>query len=68
LSQALNDEYIGLEAVQDGLWNLVYYDTLLGRFDEHTHTITGARPSRQSVDHVPGQSVSYVPGCSRLLA
>ena len=42
LSQALNDEYIGLEEVQDGLWNIVYYETLLGRIDEHTHTITGA--------------------------
>lgn len=42
LSQALNDESIGLEEIQDGLWNIVYYETLLGRFDEHTHTITGA--------------------------
>jgi transposase InsO family protein len=42
LSQALNNESIGLEEVQDGLWNLVYYETLLGRFDEHTHLITGA--------------------------
>jgi hypothetical protein len=42
LSQALNDEYIGLEEIQDGLWNIVYYETLLGRFNEHTHTITGA--------------------------
>jgi putative transposase len=42
LSQALNDEYIGLEQIGDGLWNILYYDTLLGRFDDHTHTITGA--------------------------
>ncbi len=42
LSQALNDDYIGLEEVEDGLWNIVYYETLLGRFDEHTHTLTGA--------------------------
>jgi putative transposase len=42
LSQALNDEYIGLEQIADGLWNILYYDTLLGRFDDHTHTITGA--------------------------
>ena len=28
--------------VHDGLWNIIYYETLLGRFDEHTHTITGA--------------------------
>lgn len=27
---------------QDGLWNIVYYETLLGRFDEHAHIITGA--------------------------
>jgi len=42
LSQALNGEHIGLEEVQDGVWNIIYYDTLLGRFSEHTHTITGA--------------------------
>jgi hypothetical protein len=42
LSQALNDEYIGLEEIQDGIWNIVYYETLLGRFDERTHSITGA--------------------------
>jgi transposase InsO family protein len=42
LSQALNGEYIGLEEVQDRIWNIVYYTTLLGRFHEDTHTITGA--------------------------
>jgi transposase InsO family protein len=42
LSQALNGESIGLEEVHEGLWNIIYYETLLGRFDEHTHTITGA--------------------------
>jgi hypothetical protein len=42
LSQALNGEYVGFEEVQDGVWNIVYYTTLLGRFDERTHRITGA--------------------------
>lgn len=42
LSQALNGEHIGLEEIHDGLWNIVYYETLLGRFDEATHLITGA--------------------------
>jgi putative transposase len=42
LSQTLNGEEIGLEEVADGLWNIVYYDVLLGRFDERTKTITGA--------------------------
>ena len=41
-TQALNGEMIGLEGVHDGLWNVLYYDTLLGRFDERTRTITGA--------------------------
>lgn len=42
LSQALNGEDVAFEEVQDGIWNIVYYTTLLGRFDEHTHRITGA--------------------------
>jgi putative transposase len=42
LSQALNAEEIGLEQVADGLWNILYYDTLLGRFDEQKKAITGA--------------------------
>jgi hypothetical protein len=35
------DEHIGLEQVGDGLWNIVYYMTLLGRIDERTGRITG---------------------------
>ena len=47
LSHALDGEHIGLEEVQDGIWNILYYDTLLGRFDEHTHTLTGAPSLRK---------------------
>ncbi len=43
LPQALNGEMVGLEEVQDGLWNVIYYETLLGRFDERTRTITEER-------------------------
>jgi putative transposase len=42
LSQALNRETIALEEVQDGVWNILYYTTLLGRYDERTNHITGA--------------------------
>jgi putative transposase len=42
LSQALNGEDIGLEQVEDDIWNILYYDVLLGRFDQRTKTITGA--------------------------
>ncbi len=41
LSQALNGETIGLEQIDDALWNILYYDTLLGRYDEHKRRITG---------------------------
>lgn len=41
LSQALNGETIGLEQIDDGLWNILYYDNLLARYDERTRTLTG---------------------------
>ena len=41
LSNALRDECIGLEEVDDGVWNIVYYSTLLGKIDERTLRITG---------------------------
>ena len=36
LSHALGGEDIGLEEVGDGIWNIVYYSTLLGKIDERT--------------------------------
>ena len=42
LSSALANEPIGLEPVDDGIWSIVYYRTLLGRIDERTGEITGA--------------------------
>jgi transposase InsO family protein len=42
LSQALNGEPIGLEEVDDGIWNIVYYETLLARIDQESCEITGA--------------------------
>lgn len=47
LSQALNHEYVAFEEVDDAIWNILYYDTLLGRFDERSHTITGAPSLRK---------------------
>lgn len=46
-SQALDGEYIGLEQVGDGIWNILYYNTLLGRFDEPNKPITGAPALRE---------------------
>jgi len=47
LSQALNGEDVRPEQVGDGIWNILYYDTLLGRFDEPNKRITGAPALRE---------------------
>ena len=48
LSNALQGEYIGLEEIDDGLWNIVYYDTLLGRIDQASGKLTGAHAVQNS--------------------
>jgi transposase InsO family protein len=40
LSETLSRLDIGFEAIDDGVWNIVFYRTLLGRFDERTGQIT----------------------------
>ncbi len=44
LSHALDGQDIGLEEVADGIWNIVYYSTLLGKIDARTARITGIKP------------------------
>jgi putative transposase len=41
LTKTLSGERIGLEEVGDGIWNIVYYRTLLGKIDERSLQITG---------------------------
>ncbi len=41
ISHALEGHTLGFEPVADGLWNVVYYRSILGRFDERTGTISG---------------------------
>ena len=41
ISTARRDELIGLEEVGDGVWNIVFYTTLLAKLDERTGEITG---------------------------
>ena len=50
VSNALKDKFVGLKEIDDGMWNIVYYTTLLGRIDEHDGKITGV----QSVGNLPG--------------
>jgi transposase InsO family protein len=40
LSEALAGEYVGLEAIDDGLWSVQFNTFELGRFDERTGTWT----------------------------
>lgn len=46
LSQPLIHQYIGLQEIDDGIWDIVYYNTLLGRIDERTNKITGAHSTQ----------------------
>lgn len=41
LSHALSGQDIGLEEVEDGIWNIVYYQTQLGENAERTARMTG---------------------------
>lgn len=41
VSETLRGHDIGLEEVADGIWNIVYYRTLLGRIDVRTGRLTG---------------------------
>jgi len=41
LSETLRGEYLGFEEVADGIWNIVYFTTLLGRIDMRTGHVTG---------------------------
>lgn len=41
VSQALHGQDVGLEAIEDSLWRIVYYQTVLGTLDERTRRITG---------------------------
>jgi hypothetical protein len=42
ISHALRGDHVGLEPIDDGLWNILYYNTLLGRLSERTGKISGA--------------------------
>jgi hypothetical protein len=55
ISHALKGDNIGLEPIDDGLWNILYYNTLLGRLSQRTGKITGGlRSARTSVNDAPG--------------
>jgi hypothetical protein len=41
LSETLQHQDVGLEEVGDGIWNIVYSTTLLGKIDVRTLQITG---------------------------
>ena len=46
LSEVLHGEDVALTAIDDGLWDIVYYATLLGRFDERRWSLSGATRPR----------------------
>jgi len=45
VSAVLAGEYVGLEEVDDGVWNLLFDNVLLGRLDELSWTVRTGHPS-----------------------
>ncbi len=41
ISEALVDEYIGLEETEDGVWSVYFYGVLLGRLSERDYKVRG---------------------------
>ena len=41
LTETLHGEDVGFEEIHDGIWNIVYYRTLLGRIDLRSGHLTG---------------------------
>jgi putative transposase len=54
VSQTLMEEYVGLEAIDDGLWDVHFYNWRLGRLDERLHRIIDDR----------GRTVRHARGCN----
>lgn len=46
ISQVLNEEPVGLEEVDDGIWSVYFGPVLLGRFDERELKLYGAHKAR----------------------
>jgi hypothetical protein len=44
ISQVLGHQWIALEEIVDGIWNIFYYDVLLARIDERDFKIKAAVP------------------------
>ena len=40
MSQALAQEWIGLEETDDGIWSMYFYDVLIARLDERTFKLS----------------------------
>ena len=66
LSQALRNEYIGLEEVADGIWNIVYYSTLLGKIDERSLLITGVSATFGGAEGSTAQTSGYASATDRV--
>ena len=49
LSEVLGGEDVALEEVDDGIWNIIYYTTLLGRWDARTGALSGVARTHKPV-------------------
>jgi putative transposase len=70
VTSAIIGEYVGLEEVDDGLWDVYFGPLKLGRLIERHLMIEDhlGRSETAGVTHPPGLSVTYPPGRSKRAA
>ena len=54
LTEVLRGEHVALDEVDDDCWNIVYYTTVLARWDARTQRLTSTRSAHGGVKQVPG--------------
>ena len=52
ITMALTGEYVGLEEIEDGIWDIVFYSTLIGRIDERDGSLTGVQHAKHLSGHL----------------
>ncbi len=67
ISHVLTGEYVGMEEVDDGVWNLYFGPLPLGRFCQREPKLCGAHPGNRPSTHDAGLPVTYPPGRSGFL-
>jgi putative transposase len=51
LTNVLAHDIVALDEIDDGVWSIYFYDTLIARFDERTFKVSDGAAERMSAEH-----------------